>query len=163
MRNVKGVAYGPEGQVVSCLFCRIISREEPGAIVLENSKMVAFKTIAPASSNHLLIVPREHRANVHSLSGKEDADLVKEMKKFAVEALREDGCPVDGVDCTLEGTSQFSFHVPPWNSIDHLHLHAIGNRQSMSLAGALKYWEGSFYCWSADEAVENIKKQLAKL
>lgn len=156
--TVKGVVYGPEGQVISCLFCRIIGREEPGTIVLENSKMVAFKTIAPASSNHLLVVPREHRANVQSLSGKEDINLLNEMKEFAIKALREDGCDGD-----IESTSQFSFHVPPWNSIDHLHLHAIGNRQSMSLAGALKYWEGTFYCWSSEEAIETLKKQLAKL
>ena len=156
MYAFKGVVYGSGGTVTSCLFCRIIERKEPGNIVLENERLVAFKTIAPASSNHLLVVPRDHRANVHALSGKEDAALLKEMKEFGLEALKVDGCP------NIEN-SQYSFHVPPYNSIDHLHLHAIGNRSSMTFAGALKYAEGTFYCWSVDQTIKRIMKDLSRL
>ena len=156
MRTMKGVVYSAEGVISSCLFCRIISREEPGNIVFENERLVAFRTIAPVTTNHLLVVPREHRSNVHALSGKEDAMLIREMKEFAMEALRVDGCE------NIEN-SQYSFHVPPYNSIDHLHLHAIGNRDSVTFAGALKYAEGTFYCWSADQTIERIMKEVSKL
>lgn len=112
----KGVTYDAvTGAVKSCLFCRIARREEPGTIVFEDSQFVVFKTIAPASSEHLLVTPRKHIRNLKSLSGPKDAALIREMIEVGRAAL---GVNAKG--------AHFSFHVPPYNSIDHLHLHAIG-------------------------------------
>ena len=112
----KGVTYDSiSGAVKSCIFCRIASKEEPATIVFEDSRFVVFKTIAPASRLHLLVTPKAHIKNIDSLSGPSGAALVREMITIGKLALAEDS----------EG-AHFSFHVPPWNSIDHLHLHAIG-------------------------------------
>jgi diadenosine tetraphosphate (Ap4A) HIT family hydrolase len=112
----KGVTYDAvTGAVKSCLFCRIATREEPGTIVFEDAQFVVFKTIAPASSQHLLVTPRKHIRNLKSLHGPKDAALIREMIEVGRTALGGDA----------KG-AHFSFHVPPYNSIDHLHLHAIG-------------------------------------
>ena len=112
----KGVTYDSiSGTVKSCVFCRIASKDEPATIVFEDSRFVVFKTIAPASRLHLLVTPKAHIKNIDSLSGPSGAALVREMIAIGKSALAEDG----------EG-AHFSFHIPPWNSIDHLHLHAIG-------------------------------------
>ena len=114
----KGVVYdATTGAVKSCLFCKIATRDEPGTIVFEDSKFVVFKTINPASSKHLLVTPKKHIQNLESLKGPVDAALVREMIKIGAVALGDQA----------EG-AHYSFHVPPFNSIDHLHLHAIGNR-----------------------------------
>lgn len=149
---VKGVAYG-NGAVINCLFCNIMEGKEPGKIVMENDKYVAFKTIQPASSNHLLICPRKHVRNIEELSGVEDAQMIREMEEFGRLAL--------GTDAE---DSQYCFHIPPWNSIDHLHLHAIGARHTMSFKGSLKYWQETFYCWSSKEAAARVLvKEMSKL
>ena len=148
-RTVKGVTYGGNDVVVSCLFCRIMSRQEPGTIVYEDPDIVAFKTIAPASTNHLLVCPRKHVQNYVSLSGPKGAALVR--------SLVDVGRKVLGADAD---DAQFSFHVPPFNSIDHLHLHAIGRKETMGIVGGLKYWEGSYWCKGADAAIQELENTL---
>ena len=114
----KGVIYdATSGAVKSCLFCKIATREEPGTIIFEDSKFVVFKTINPASNKHLLVTPKKHIQNLEALKGPADAALVREMIKVGVAALGDQA----------EG-AHYSFHVPPFNSIDHLHMHAIGTQ-----------------------------------
>eukprot|EP01035_Chromulina_nebulosa_P021441 gene21441-27774_t len=45
----------------------------------------------------------------------------------------------------------YCFHCPPWNSIDHLHLHAIA--KPLSYSGSIKYLTGTYWCKTADDAV----------
>ena len=150
---VKGVTYSPSGSVTKCLFCNIVEKKEPARIVLENEHFVAFKTIKPYSSNHLLVVPTKHVKNLAALAGPEDANMIHEMEAFGKAALGKDA-----------DDAQFSFHVPPYNSIDHLHLHCIGARSTMTLAGSLKYWQETFYCWSAKRAAALVlQRELSKL
>jgi diadenosine tetraphosphate (Ap4A) HIT family hydrolase len=150
---IKGVTYTPSGGVASCLFCSIIEGKEPARIVLENEEFLAFKTIKPYSSNHLLVVPRKHVKNLSVMSGPEDANMIHGMEAFGKVALGKDA-----------DDAQFCFHVPPYNSIDHLHLHCIGARSRMTLAGSLKFWQETFYCWSAKSAAAVVlKRELSKL
>ncbi len=43
-----------------CLFCKIINKEIPAAIVYENDEVVAFLDIKPVSPGHALVVPKKH-------------------------------------------------------------------------------------------------------
>ena len=40
-----------------CLFCKIINKEIPARVVLENDKFLAFHDIAPVAPVHVLIIP----------------------------------------------------------------------------------------------------------
>lgn len=114
--TTKGVTYcSSTNKIKTCLFCRILNKQESANIVYEDMKYVVFETINPATSKHLLVSPREHIQNLKFLRGSEDAGLVREMMEVGKIALGGDG-----------GGAQFCFHVPPFNSIDHLHMHAIG-------------------------------------
>jgi diadenosine tetraphosphate (Ap4A) HIT family hydrolase len=142
----KGVTYlSSTGEVVDCLFCRINDRKEPGTIVYEDESFVVFKTIKPATSLHLLVTPRVHIQNVHSLKGEEGAEMVRKLKDVAMVALGEHA-----------PGSQLCFHVPPLNSIDHLHLHAIAKPETMSFWAARKYHLGTFFCQSADAIIASL-------
>lgn len=145
----KGVTYGPHGEMHSCLFCRILSKQAPGCIVYEDEEFVAFKTIAPATENHLLVCPRKHIQNYLSLSGPSGARLVRSLVDTGRIAL---GADADG--------AQWSFHIPPFNSIDHLHLHAIGRRHTLGLLNGLKYWEGSYWFKGAEAAILELEQTL---
>ena len=76
----KGVTYSASGEVVSCLFCRIVAGTEPATILTQDHKYVVFKNIRPVSSAaHYLVAPREHIQNLSSLSGPAGAQMISEM------------------------------------------------------------------------------------
>ncbi|WP_269087421.1 HIT family protein [Serinicoccus sp. CUA-874] len=45
---------------MSCLFCRIVAREEPAHVVLDREHVVGFLDVRPVFKGHVLLVPREH-------------------------------------------------------------------------------------------------------
>ncbi len=47
-----------------CVFCRIIAGEETVSIVHEDDRAVAFMDIQPASPGHVLVVSRDHHADI---------------------------------------------------------------------------------------------------
>ena len=47
-----------------CIFCKIIKKEIPSTIYLENDKVIAIKDINPVAPVHVLIIPKEHIENV---------------------------------------------------------------------------------------------------
>lgn len=126
----KGVKYDAEtGEIVSCLFCKIHAREEPGRIVYEDEKYVVFHTIHPVTHLHLLVTPREHIANMRALEvHPERTKIMEEMMDIGRHTLGSHG-----------DTGRFCFHIPPMNSIDHLHLHAIASPETMSTIDSMKY------------------------
>ncbi|KAJ1416464.1 HIT-like domain-containing protein, partial [Ochromonadaceae sp. CCMP2298] len=133
------------GAVTDCLFCRIQKREEQGTIVFEDEDFVVFKTIKPATHTHLLVTPRRHIRDLDSLQGAEGAALVREMVAVGKIALGQ-----------YADDAQFCFHVPPFTSIDHLHLHAIAQPGSMGRYGRMKYSQGTYYCRNAESAIRKL-------
>jgi diadenosine tetraphosphate (Ap4A) HIT family hydrolase len=145
----KGVTYlTTTGEVVDCLFCRINARKESGTIVYEDDSFVVFKTIQPATHLHLLVTPREHIMNIRSLRGAEGADLIKKMVNVGKIALGE-----------YADDSQFCFHVPPINSVDHLHLHTIASPSTMEMWTAQKYRPNTFFCQSAAAVIDKLLRE----
>jgi histidine triad (HIT) family protein len=51
-----------------CIFCKIISGEIPAKLVAESTHAVAFNDIEPKQPIHVLVVPREHHANIAELA-----------------------------------------------------------------------------------------------
>ena len=47
-----------------CIFCRIIKGEIPSTKVYEDDKMIAINDVAPAAPVHVLLLPKEHTANI---------------------------------------------------------------------------------------------------
>lgn len=146
----KGVKYDNNGKIIDCLFCRIANRDpnEAANVVYENDDFTVFKTIAPASIHgHLLVTPKVHVKNVASLISPDDAKLVENMV-----SIGKSTCQSLGITDV-----QYSFHIPPWNSIDHIHLHCIAKPKEMSFFSSLKYYQGSFWCKSAADVISSLK------
>ena len=57
-----------------CLFCKIIDGRIPSEKVYEDDTTYAFKDINPKAKVHVLIVPKDHYANVAELAAADDAD-----------------------------------------------------------------------------------------
>ena len=147
----KGVSYNVNNEVVSCLFCRIVKREEPADILFDSETTSVFKTIAPYTSAHYLVVPKKHIPNVASLTPN-DLDTIIELKQVAEKVLSDN-------EANQGGNSRLVFHVPPFNSIDHLHLHAIGNTRELSFWGHFKYTAGLVWCEGVDSVISRLEKE----
>jgi len=67
------------------------------------------------------------------------------------------GCEaLESIEPGLSNDAKFVFHIPPYNSIDHLHLHVIARPDSMGTTGKIKYSDGRFWCMTAEKAIQTI-------
>ena len=47
-----------------CIFCRIVQGEIPCAKVYEDAHILAFLDLGPVREGHVLVIPKEHHANL---------------------------------------------------------------------------------------------------
>jgi histidine triad (HIT) family protein len=106
--------------VADCLFCRIVAGEIPADVVLETEHVLAFRDVAPVAPTHVLVVPREHHADVAALA---DADpgLLTQVMQAAVGVARQEG--LDGGFRLVANTGDDG-----GQSVHHLHVHVLGGR-----------------------------------
>jgi len=53
---------------MDCVFCKIASGEIPATLIGESEHSLAFMDISPRQPIHILVVPRQHHANVSELA-----------------------------------------------------------------------------------------------
>lgn len=102
----------------NCIFCKIVKGDIPSAKVYEDEDMIIIKDLNPQAPVHLLLIPKEHYANIVEMSDAQAQSLAKCLKKLAtltdklglqngfrlVSNKGEDGC----------------------QSVGHLHIHILG-------------------------------------
>lgn len=109
-----------------CLFCRIVAGEVPSTTVLETERAYAFRDIAPHAPTHVLVVPREHHADVASLVAA-DPVLLADLVAAAVAVAEQEG---------LAGGYRLLANTGPdaGQTVFHAHLHVLGGRPMGGLA-----------------------------
>ena len=116
-------------------------------VIFEDEKIVVFNDKYPMSRFHILVIPKDHIKNVNSLSNKH-LDLLNYMKKNAIEHMLKKSNDIKESDMI------FGFHVPPFNSIEHLHLHCI----VPPYKNYYYYFVNTYIMFlSLDDCIENIK------
>ena len=116
----KAVTYNRSGAVESCVFCNIVSGADPQAtsIITKTATVSAFHPRHPSATHHILVVPNHHVQNIATLQpGRTSRALLREMKDLGLKCAQTERPGVTENDCRLV------FHKPPFNSVDHLHLH----------------------------------------
>lgn len=105
-----------------CLFCKIARGEIPCKKIYEDDELLAFHDIAPQAPVHFLVIPKRHIDNVMEMAPADTAlagKIIFLAQKLAVSL----GCEEKGarfvVNCKSDGGQ----------SVNHLHLHALGGRQ----------------------------------
>ena len=104
-----------------CLFCRIIGRSVPAAIVAETDRLLAFKDVSPQAPTHLLIVPKEHLATLNDATEAHTA-LLGDIIQFAQRLARQHQLVPEGYRLVLNCGPQAG------QSVWHLHVHLLGGR-----------------------------------
>ncbi|OGZ23439.1 MAG: histidine triad nucleotide-binding protein [Candidatus Nealsonbacteria bacterium RIFCSPLOWO2_01_FULL_41_9] len=105
-----------------CLFCKIINKELPSAVVYEDDKFLVIKDIFPKAPIHLLVIPKEHIISVNYLESK-DKELIGELVLLAKSVAKKQG--------TAESGYRLVFNVgkDSGQTVDHLHLHIMGGEK----------------------------------
>ena len=106
-----------------CLFCKIVNKEIPANVVLEDDNFIAFHDINPKAPLHVLAIPKVHVDSFHELKGEMMADMTKFIQDVAKEVnIVESGYRV--ITNIGENGGQ---------EVKHLHFHILG--------GAKLKWE----------------------
>ncbi|GKV38055.1 hypothetical protein SLEP1_g46005 [Rubroshorea leprosula] len=101
-----------------CVFCQIAGKSSSTPLLHSDDKVVAFQDIKPAAFRHYLVIPVEHIPTVKDLQRRsEDYSLVLHMLNVGQTLLRKDAPEAEQF--------RFGFHQPPFNSVNHLHLHCF--------------------------------------
>ena len=103
----------------NCLFCRIIAGEIPATIVRETATTIAFRDIDPKAPTHVLIVPKEHYADVVTLA-EGDPGLAADVLATAAVVAEEEGLLVDGFRL------MFNTGRHGGQEVFHVHAHLLG-------------------------------------
>lgn len=102
----------------NCIFCKIVKGDIPSTKVYEDDDMIIIKDLNPQAPVHLLLIPKEHYANIVEMSDAQAQTLAKCLKKLStltdklglqngfrlVSNKGDDGC----------------------QSVNHLHIHILG-------------------------------------
>lgn len=103
-----------------CIFCKIGDgqikpgkQSNPGELVFESDRVVAFDDINPGAQRHFLVISKEHLKNCWELK----PPLLDEIEKAADHLVKEFNPQGDQV--------RKLFIRPPFNSVYHVHLHVM--------------------------------------
>ena len=99
-----------------CLFCKIIDGSIPSYTVYEDDKVKVFLDINPNNDGHLLVIPKEHKANLYEM----DDDTLIYMLNIIREKLKpilSDKLNIDGL--TISQNNDYG------QEVKHFHIHVI--------------------------------------
>lgn len=71
-----------------CVFCRIVSGEEPATILYEDQFNLAFAPLNPATQGHTLVIPKAHAADLWALASEFVGPLFWAVRHVGFEVRR---------------------------------------------------------------------------
>jgi len=99
-----------------CLFCKIVKKEIPSNIILEDDNYIAFHDINPKAPVHILAIPKNHIASFNEVSPQIMAGMTTFIQKIAKEVnIEKAGYRV--ITNIGENGGQ---------EVNHLHFHILG-------------------------------------
>lgn len=66
-----------------CLFCKIINKEIPSNVILENENFLAFHDINPKAPVHILAIPKTHVDSFNELKPEMMASMTSFIQEIA--------------------------------------------------------------------------------
>ncbi len=136
----------------NCIFCKIIKKEIPAAIIYEDKKTFAMLDIAPATAKggHTLVMPKNHYELISEMSD-DDTKAVSLTLKRLSKALLKFG---DGLNILQNNKKVAGQYV------NHVHFHLIPRFSGDGIT--VEKWVAHKYKDNKDmeETVKKIKSLL---
>ena len=106
-----------------CLFCKIVEKEIPSNIELENEDCIAFHDINPKAPVHILAIPKQHIDSFNEVT----PEIMAKMTPFIQEVAKKIGIDKTGYRVITNVGEDGG------QEVKHLHFHILG--------GAKLKWE----------------------
>jgi len=105
----------------NCIFCKIIDKKIPATVVHEDDYALAFEDRNPQAPVHVLIVPRKHIADIHSIAVA-DRELVGHLFFVAKTIAARRGLEKGGYRMVINNG------LDAGQTVFHVHLHLLSGR-----------------------------------
>jgi histidine triad (HIT) family protein len=105
-----------------CVFCRIVRGEIEAEVVYDEDDVLAFEDINSKAPVHVLVVPRQHVANLEEIEALPDA-VVKRLFEVASTVAEKLGVREGGYAVMINNGRDAG------QEVFHLHLHVMGGRR----------------------------------
>jgi histidine triad (HIT) family protein len=129
-----------------CIFCKIIAREIPGAIVFEDDISIAFLDITPLFPGHVLLAPKGHAQTLTDLPAESVGPLFLNAQKLT-----------RAVETAMSVTGSFiGINNRVSQSVPHLHIHIVPRKPKDGLRGF--FWPKNPY-----SSPEHLKETAEKI
>lgn len=108
--------------MITDVFCKIINKELPSDIVMEEDSWIAINDIHPNAPVHILIMPKEHIDSIIALRDS-DSDLMGKLIIAANKVAEKIGLKDKGFRLIINQGEHGGQLVP------HLHIHLLGGKR----------------------------------
>ncbi|MCA9816231.1 MAG: histidine triad nucleotide-binding protein [Cyanobacteriota/Melainabacteria group bacterium] len=102
----------------NCLFCKIVKGQIPADIVSQGDNWLAFRDINPQAPSHILVIPKNHVANVTECN---EAAELGSLFQAASGVARDEN--LDQGFRLVVNTGEHG-----GQTVFHLHIHILGGR-----------------------------------
>ena len=131
-----------------CIFCKIANGEIPSDFLFEDDNVVAFRDLNPQAPVHVLVVPKEHYANLFEMPEELAADAMKLAKRIA--ELQKNRLHADGLNLVQNNGASAG------QTVEHFHIHLIPRYENDGQTIGWKPGEPS------GEELEEIRRELTE-
>jgi histidine triad (HIT) family protein len=132
------------------IFSKIIAGDIPCHRVYEDAHVIAFLDIGPVSRGHLLVVPKEAKAQLHELSDESAAAIGRVLPRLARAVLAATGATAYNI---LQNNGALAHQA-----VMHVHFHIIPRIGSAGLG--VGWNSGTLSASDASELVTNMQAAL---
>ncbi len=112
--------------MTSCVFCRIVAKEIPAAVVFEDEHTIAFMDAGQVNPGHVLVAAKGHAENLYELDDAQAGALLKAAARVA-RAIRAAFNPA--------GLSVYQANgKAAWQTVFHFHMHLLPRHEGDGMA-----------------------------
>lgn len=137
----------------TCIFCKLVSRQIPSAIVFEDEQTLAFMDLGQVNPGHVLVTLKRHAATLLDCTPDEAADLMRTAHRVA-QAVKDTFNPPGLTLLQANGKEgdQTVFHV---------HMHVVPRHGNDGIALSWPRKEPAFEVLQG--YADRLREQLQKL
>ncbi|XP_061668163.1 adenosine 5'-monophosphoramidase HINT3-like [Syngnathoides biaculeatus] len=132
-----------------CPFCQIANNQTDTEILMRDDELLCFRDAKADAGLHLLVITCTHIDSCKALRA-QHIPTVERMGEMGRDALEKNKAG-DLTDIRL------GFHVPPFSSVPHLHLHALSPAGEMSEGWQRRYGPRSHWFITVDQVLTQLR------
>jgi len=105
----------------ACIFCDIVEKKIPAKIIHEDDFAVAFDDVHPQAPTHILIVPKKHIVDIHSITPS-DREIIGHLFLVAKMIATKKKLEENGYRLVINNGKTAG------QTVFHVHLHLLSGR-----------------------------------